>query len=295
MNNELSNIILKRKIHPKSYRKIGKVYLVCGRDEDYIIKLHTCNYDIYKYLLSRKFYHFPKNLTYSNDNYDISIYISDINMDKYQKLNDLLVITSLLHKVTSYQREIDLDDIKKIYEDINENINNQMIYYSSLNDTYDNTEFLSPSQYLLLRNVSLIYYLLDYSKKMIDEWYLKIKEKKSIRVCLIHNNLSLDHFIVNQDKYLISWDKAMFDNPIYDLLHLYRLYFKEINLNNLFLIYENNNKLDDLEKKLLLVLLITNDNIVMTNNELINTKRINDRITFLEKIYECLKNDTKEK
>ena len=150
----------------------------------------------------------------------------------------------------------------------------------------DKKDFLSPSDYLLLRNISLIYYSLEYSKNNLNKWYDNIKNNKSIRVSLIHNNISLDHFIVNQDKYLINWDKSMFDIPIFDILNYYKLYYKDISLNDLFMIYEKYNKLNVNEKELLLILLMIGNDLHFSNNELLNTKMLNDEIIFLQNIYD---------
>ena len=53
--NSLQEIIRKNNLHPKSYRKIKSVYVISSNNHDYVIKLNTNNYDIYKYLLSRDF------------------------------------------------------------------------------------------------------------------------------------------------------------------------------------------------------------------------------------------------
>ncbi len=286
MNNDLLKIIKKHHLHPIGYQKIGKVYLIKEKDKRYILKLSTSNYDIYKYLISRDFHNFPDNYNTIGDNYDLSEYIPNIKLDNIQKLNDLLTTLSILHKKTSYKREISLDDIKKIYEDTLNKINEKLNYYTKINDLCDKKDFLSPSDYLLLINISLIYYSLEYSKNNLNKWYDNIKNNKSIRVSLIHNNISLDHFIVNQDKYLINWDKSMFDIPIFDILNYYKLYYKDISLNDLFMIYEKYNKLDVNEKELLLILLMIGNDLHFSNNELLNTKMLNDEIIFLQNIYD---------
>ena len=44
-----------------------------------------------------------------------------------------------------------------------------------------------------------------------------IEEKKRIRVVQLHNNLNLEHYLVEDNKpYLISWRKSRRDIPIYD-------------------------------------------------------------------------------
>ena len=78
----------------------------------------------------------------------------------------------------------------------------------------------------------------------------------------------------------------MFDIPIFDILNYYKLYYKDISLNDLFMIYEKYNKLDVNEKELLLILLMIGNDLHFSNNELLNTKMLNDEIIFLQNIYD---------
>ena len=294
MNKEIEKIILDLDIHPIGYQKIKNVYIINSRDNNYAIKLHTNNYDIYKYLISRDFLFFPKNFNSSSDNYDISLYIKGLSISKEQKLNDYLKIIALLHQKTLYKREIDLDEIKEKYENIVNQINYLRKYYIELNEKINHELFLSPSSYLLIRNISIIYSILDNSEALLNEIYNKVKSEKSIRVSLLYNNPDLDHLIISNQEYLISWDKAYFDSPIYEIEMIYRKYYQEIELNDLFKIYESVNKLTMLEKKTLLVILAIPKELKLTNNTILDTERINNEIKYLNKVYELLikyKND----
>ena len=161
MNNEIIRIVKEKNIHPIGYEKIGNVYVVDSKDKKYVIKLNTNNYDIYKYLISRDFKFFPNVFSGLNDDYDLSLYIDGLDINKEQKIADYIKLISLLHNKTSYKREIDLDEIKEKYESINNKIKLLRKYYLELNDFLDHEIFLSPSAYLLIRNISLIYSLLD--------------------------------------------------------------------------------------------------------------------------------------
>jgi len=285
MNNEIKKIIKERNIHPLSYKKINNVYII---NNQYVIKLNANNYDIYKYLASKDFMFFPKNFNNQLDNYDMSLYIDNLNINNESKINDYLKILALLHKKTSYKREIDLDEIKEKYEDLNKKIINLKKYYLELNDEIDHHIFFSPSEYLLVKNISLIYGILDNSEILLSDIYKKIKNEKSIRVSLLHNNINLDHFLISDHEYLISWDKAYFDSPINEIEEFYRKYYRQIELSDLLLIYENINKLTILEKQLLIVNLSIPKEIELTNNTYLDTKLINDEINYLKNIYELL-------
>lgn len=285
MNNELIKIIKARNIHPISYKKIKNIYVINNR---YAIKFNTNNYDIYKYLVTKNFLLFPKNYSNINDNYDMSLYIEDLNINKDQKVNDYIKIISLLHQKTSYRREIGLDEIKEKYENINNRINYLRDYYLKLNDEIDSSLFFSPSSYLLIRNISLIYSMLDRISVLLNDIYKEIKDTKSIRVSLLHNNVDLDHLIINEGEYLISWDYSYFDNPIYEIEKIYRKYTCEIELNDLIKIYESINKLTNIEKKLLIINLSIPKEIKLTSDTYFDTKLVNDEINYLTKVNELL-------
>ena len=291
MNSEIIKILKEKQIHPISYKRIKSVYIINNK---YVIKLNTNNYDIYRYLISKDFLYFPKNFNDINDNYDISLYVNGLDIPTEELINDYIKIISILHFKTSYKREIDLDEIKEKYENLNNQITVLKKYYSDLNDKIDHEIFLSPSSYLLVRNISLIYSILDNSFIILEKIYKKIKENKSVRVSLLHNNVDLEHLIVSENKYLISWDKSCFDSPIYEIEAIYRKYYRVIELSDLMSIYESNNRLSLIERGLLLVNLSIPKRIELTNNTYFDTLIINNEINYLKKVYELLikyKND----
>ena len=291
MNKSIYDVIKKHQLHPKSYQKNKSVYIINSNNNYLAIKLNTNNYDIYKYLLSRDFLYFPKFFNDPNDNYDILEYIDDLEVSTSQKVNDYISILSFLHLKTSYRREIDLDEVKEKYEALTNKIVSLRDYYHNLNNSIDKELFLSPAMYLLVKNISLIYKMLDKSLILLNELYEKIKNDKSIRIALLHNNIDLNHVITNNQLYLISWDRAYFDSPVYELESFYRKYYQYIEINDFLKIYEVTNKLSSGEKKFLLILLSIPKEIHLTNNTYLDTEKINNEISYLNKVYELLKND----
>ena len=141
-----------------------------------------------------------------------------------------------------------------------------------------------------MRNISIIYFLLSYANHEIDDWYQLMSKKKSKKVSLIHNNISINHLLINEHKYLISWDKSKIGDSINDLVSLYKKYYFNIELNDLINIYQEHNKLDETELKLLIIYLSIPNKIEFTNDNLNDVKMINQEITYLKKIYEYIKN-----
>ena len=123
---------------------------------------------------------------------------------------------------------------------------------------------------------------LEYAKYSIDEWFKVIDEKKSIRIVNIHNNLSLDHYLVNNKSYFISWDKSKFDMPIYDLLVFYKKYYFDLDFCDLFNNYELLYPLLLEEKRLFFSLISMPDKINFDESEYKLCERIRDFYNYLD-------------
>ena len=159
-----------------------------------------------------------------------------------------------------------------------------MKYYTDLNNYIDSIIFISPNEYLLVSNLDLFYYLLNFGKKEINNWYNIVKEKKVIRYCMTHNNIELSHIIENNKSYLISWDKAKTNIPIYDLQQILLKYYDNLELNELIEEYEKSNKLNEDEYLLLLILLSIPEKIEFSNNTYLDTYNLSNYIVYLRKI-----------
>ena len=206
-------------------------------DDEYAIKKKKNNLgNIYNYLLSRSFDYFPKVVNDDGDNYYYQ-YIKDISEPNEQKMIDLINLVSLLHNKTTFYKEVDIDDYKYIYESVTNLIDDTFNYYNVLIDNIDNDVYMSPSNYLVARNISIIFNALSYSKEGIDNWYKMVKDNRKIRLATVHNNLKLEHYIKGDKSYLISWDRSSNDIPLFDLITLYKNHYLEYDFINLFKIY----------------------------------------------------------
>ena len=263
----MNNILQVLDIKPLKYEKRNNITIVDTKDKKYVLKKIT-NKDIYKYLRSRNFNNIPSIRII--DDYEIYDYIEDIEIPKEQKLNDLVSIVSLLHEKTTYTKDINSDEYKKIYEDLLNNIEYTYNYYSDMMTIIESKIYMSPSEYLLARNISKVFIKLDELKIDVDEWYSLVENKTTIRNSLLHNNLELNHLVNN---YLISWDKSKKDMPILDLYKMY----KKNNLTNIdkyLKTYEIKYPLENDEKKLLYILIGLPDIIEFADKEYLNTIKV---------------------
>lgn len=186
-------------------------------------------------------------------------------------------------------KEIDIDDYKYIYENITQEIENIYNYYNIIMDNIESTTYMSPSNYLIARNISFIYSAIDYAKHNIDIWYKQVENKRKVRVTIVHNNLSLEHYIKNDRPYLISWEKSKIDMPIYDLISLYKNHYLDFDFTELLDIYLNKYPLSKEELTLFLTIISIPQKIKYNKSEYQNVINIRRQLDYIYKTSEIVK------
>lgn len=262
---EISKVLKKNNLRTSSYIKNGKATLL-DTNIGKVVARPKLNNDIYSYLNSRSFNYYPKIIV-DDDRYEFTEYIEEIEMPEEQKMADLIKLAALLHNKTTYYEEASEDVYKKIYEDINNNIEYLYSYYNDLITIIELKVYMSPSEYLLARGISKVFSSLNFCHNEIDKWFNMVKDKKKIRYVLLHNNLSLDHFIRNNDSYLINWDKSKIDIPIFDLYKLYKKSEIDYDFESLLKEYEKCYPLLEEERKLLFILISLPDKLEFNKSE----------------------------
>lgn len=288
--NQLNTVLKKYELKPNCYRKNGRVTIVDSKRGTFVVKPKKENMDenIYKYLESRNFNYYPIRINDETDDYQITEYVEEIDMPEDQKILDMIELVSLLHYKTTHYKEVDEDDYKKIYEDIMNNANYLYSYYIDVISIIESKVYMSPSEYLLARNISKLFAAIEFSKGEIEKWYELVKEKRKQRLVVLHNNLEIDHFIRNKNSYLISWDKSKIDIPIFDLYKLYKKHALDFDFEVIFNTYEKNYPLLEEERKLLFILISLPDKIEFDDSEYEMCKKISRQIDTLYKTEKLL-------
>lgn len=238
--------------------------------------------NIYNYLLSRSFDYFPEVLN-EDDEYIYYRYINDIDEPREQKMVDLVNLVSLLHNKTTFYKEVDIDNYKYIYESISKEIEDTYSYYNIVMDNIESEVYMSPSNYLISRNITIIYNALRYSKRNIDRWYKMIENSRKLRVVMTHNNLSLDHYLKNDRPYLISFDRARIDMPLNDLVSLYKKHYLDFEFSDLLKIYLSKYPLSESEMILFLTIISIPDKIPNNDSEYMRVLSIRRIIDYVYK------------
>lgn len=251
---QIHEFLKNHNIKPTRYQKLGKVYFIEVDGEKYAIKRKENDLEpIYNYLNARNFNYYPNIL--ASEDFEITKVVDDIEYPLEQKITDLIDVTALLHSKTSFYKEVESDYFKKIYEDINGNIEYLEEYYSDIITMIEKEIYMSPSYYLIARNINLFFDSIYYAKENLEKWYGIVSSKNKVRFVVLHNNLSLDHFLKGDNAYLISWDKSKIDLPIFDLYKLYKRHALDFDFEHLLLEYEKKYPLLEEERILLFILI----------------------------------------
>ncbi len=277
---KFNGILNKYSLKPHRYEVRGKVTIIDTDNGKYVIKEKNRdrNLPIYEYLNSRNFNYYPKILSDDGDDYEVIEYIESSMMPEEQKLMDMIDLVSLLHSKTTHYKEVDIADYKKLYEDIANNIEYLYSYYNDIITVIEGRVYMSPAEYLLARNISRIFSALNYSKDELEKWYEIVEKKTKQRLVVLHNNLDMSHFIRNKEAYLINWDKAKIDMPIFDLYKLYKRHGLTYDFEEVLRRYEKNYPLLPEERKLFFILIALPDKIEFDQNNYAMTKTISHLI-----------------
>ncbi len=260
---KIRETVEKYALKPLKYQIKGKVTIIDTDNGRFALKEknRNNNQSIFEYLNSRNFHYYPEIVSTDRDDYEITEYQEMVDMPDDQKMMDMIDLVALLHSKTTYFEEVDIDDYKKLYEDISNNIAYLTSYYNDYISVFETKVFMSPSEYLFARNISAIYSALYFAKQELEKWYEMIQEKRKQRHVVLHNNLDLSHFIRNERSYLVSWDKAKIDLPIFDLYKLYKRHGLDFDFSEILKRYERTYPLLEEERKLLFILIALPDKI----------------------------------
>ena len=279
----IRHILDKYELHPTRYQVKGKVTFVdTDRGQFAMKEMEHDQEEIWNYLRSRNFLYYPEIIRYE-DNILVTKKEQDIAMPREQKAADLTDLMALLHHKTTHYKEVDINDYKELYEDISNNIFYLQTYYDDMMSVIESHVVMSPSEYLLARNITLVYSALAFAKDALEKWYDMIKDKRKQRMVVLHNHLELSHFIRNQNAYLTSWDKAKFGIPIFDFYKFYKKHGLEFEFDELLKRYERAYPLLEEERLLLFILIALPDKIEWDDSEYVMCQKVSNMIDMMYK------------
>lgn len=259
----------------------GKAKIIVEEDSKCVIKKKKKDLsELYDYLALKGFNSYPKVIDENEDELRYE-YIESVYTTEDEKGKELIKTVADLHFRTTYFKDVSRKKYKEIHYKIINNIDYLKNYYEKLILKIDRKEYMSPYEYLIARNYSIIISALMYAEREINSWYKLVQNKDTERVSIVHNNLRTSHFIRGDKGYLLNWDYSVVDTPILDLYKFYKREYNKYNFKTLLKEYNNNFKLSDEEIKLFCVLISIPDKIEIKDNminSVRNAKKILDYI-----------------
>ena len=276
-----------------SYR--GHSRIITTNKGKFVIKEKKSNLkEIYDYLNVKKYYSYLPITNDYNDSYELYPFVEEVNTDNSSKAVDMVYELAMLHVKTTTYEEVNLDEIKKLYEETNKRIDYLYKYYLDLQDYIESNVYMAPAEYLLIRNISIIYQLLRFSKEKLDAWYQEKEKLKKERYVLLNNNLKLDHFLEGENNYFINWSKARRGIVVYDFLNFFHNNYLELDMKSLYDLYQTKYPFTKDEENLFLALLAIPSEVNFKNSNYINTIKVKNLVVYLNKVMVfALKEDEK--
>ena len=275
---------------PYKIEKCGKCTIIYSTSGNYVIKEKTGDIKkTYSYLKSRGFNYYPSLVDDTKEDINIFEYKENLDYPKEQRASDLIDTIINLHQSTIHYKEVRQGTFKSIYEKIESNLNYYQNYYDEFSKIFEKEVFMSPSHYLFMRNISKLFNQINFCKSRLDIWYENVKDLKQYKVCQVHNNLRLSHFLKGERNVLISWDKSLIDSPVIDLYILYKNEALNLEFKNLFDKYLNSNIIDENEKELLFILICMPVDMDFMDEEINSCISVGNSFDYIFKTEELIK------
>ena len=174
---------------------------------------------VYKYLSDHYVTNYLRPFQIREDKI-IYPYLEESTLSLDERAKKLVYNLSLWHNKTTIHSEVDLDDLKERYEKEKEQLRFLWSYYHDLQDMVESKVYMLSTEYLFIRNVSIIYQALMFGEHTLENWYNLMKEKKTRRQVYCHGSCSLDHFLPNDNGYFIRLEQAHIGEVTEDIVNL---------------------------------------------------------------------------
>lgn len=224
---------------PIKYTLVDNNKIITYPDKTIFIKMRS-SYNIeevYKYLDDHAVNNYLKPVEVTDKElifpYFEKTSLTDDEISKRLVLN----LTIWQNKTTTYQK-LNLDEVKNFYESTKKEINYLFSYYRDIILQLETKVYYLPTEYLFLRNSSILNRQLRVAADLLEEWYETVKNKERERLVYCHGKCELAHFLPIDDGYFISLEQAHLGRVSDDIENLFRKNFSSIDLVTTYNLYQ---------------------------------------------------------
>lgn len=268
----------------------GKVKILETDDKKIVIKKKNKDMSsLFNYLEIRGIDSFPKVEEETKDEIKYKYY-DDRHILNQNSDEEFIRKVADMHYKTTYFKDVSRKKYKDIYNTLIDNIDYLKEYYNDYVRKADMETYMSPSNYLLLRNFSIINSSLYYIEKELNSWYNLVKDKTKERVTIVHNNLRKDNYLESDNGILTGWENYMVDTPILDIYKLYKNEYKNLDFKSLYKVYNDTFTLTKEETKLFFIMISIPKKIEKSDNELNNVIETKRMVDYMYRTNDFIKN-----
>lgn len=268
----------------------GKVKILDTDSDRLVIKKKNKDMStLFNYLSERGIDTYPEIIDEKKDEIEYKYY-EEIHRFNENIDEDFIKSVADIHYKTTYYKDVSRKKYKDIYNTLIDNIDYLKDYYDSYVRKSDIEIYNSPSNYLLLRNFTIINSSLYFVEKELNSWYNLVKDKTKERVTIVHNNLRKDNYLRSSKNILTGWENYMVDTPVLDIYKLYKNEYKNIDFKSMFKVYNDSFKLTKEELKLFFIMISIPKKITKSDNELDNVIETKNMLDYMYRTNDFIKN-----
>ena len=224
---------------PIKYTLVDNNKIITYPDKTIFIKMRS-SYNIeevYKYLDDHAVNNYLKPVEVTDRELIFPYFEKTSSTDDEISKRLVLNLTIWQNKTTTYQK-LNLDEVKNFYESTKKEINYLFSYYRDIVLQLETKVYYLPTEYLFLRNSSIINRQLRVAADLLEEWYETVKNKERERLVYCHGKCELAHFLPIDDGYFISLEQAHLGRVSDDIENLFRKNFSSIDLVTTYNLYQ---------------------------------------------------------
>ena len=176
-------------------------YYIIYSDKEYYVK--EISYDIdntFNYFREINFYNYKESLDDKKLIYDI-----DSNFIGKKNGEELIKVLVSLQEKSCIEREYNDNEKNEFYDKIHSMIDERIKYYLAIQDKIDDYDFPPPAYYLLVKNISKFYKLLQYGFSKLEEWFNN--SNNDYREVFLIEDISFDNFYVGEESFFLDYGK----------------------------------------------------------------------------------------
>lgn len=249
--NNINNIVSKYGINVCKIEFFNNNIIIYSDNNNYLIKDNSNSKEVFNYLDSINCGFHLKLISSYSENFELYEF-SNLLIDNNIKGKLCVDTFSLINEKSSFAYDISEKELNELYDKYNNQIDKTLNYYLKIQDYLEEVDIFSPSEYLLLLNISDFYKLLHCSKKYLDDLY---NTSVDIRKCFLVGKCSIDNFVVAERNAFIDYSNSSFDYIIYDFIDFYRQNYDNENIILLYKQFKDSVNLTYSEERLLFVII----------------------------------------